>query len=151
MQSHSWTWTLWVLELVLFCKDGWMLDVWDACPSRPIQPTSTHQKTHFAQVILSVMHFIYHIKVQSNPFSAKAFETKQCSGWHSELPGCVDVACTGCSSLTAHTSYIQHPTKQESEIKSILQNDNKQSTKIPPRTPPSKDISQNQLQCQIKR
>jgi hypothetical protein len=45
------------------------------CPSHPIQPTSTNQKTLFAPVNLSLMHFTDHIQVPLNTFCAKNFKT----------------------------------------------------------------------------
>jgi hypothetical protein len=47
---------------------------WAAHPSQPIQPTSTNQKTLFAPVNLSLMHFIKNIQVQMNPFCAKTLK-----------------------------------------------------------------------------
>jgi hypothetical protein len=48
---------------------------WAAHPSQPIQPTSTNQKSLFAKVNLSLMHFIQNIQVPMNPFCAKNFKT----------------------------------------------------------------------------
>jgi hypothetical protein len=48
---------------------------WAARPSRPIQPTSKNQKTLFAPVNLSLMHFIQNIQIPMNPLCAKNFKT----------------------------------------------------------------------------
>jgi hypothetical protein len=41
----------------------------------PIQPTSTNQKTLFAIVNLSLMHFTSNIQIPMNPFHAKNLKT----------------------------------------------------------------------------
>ena len=51
-----------------------MLAVCAACPSQPIQPTSTNQKTPFAPVNLSMMHFIQNIQIPMKPFSCQNFK-----------------------------------------------------------------------------
>jgi hypothetical protein len=57
----------------LGCKDWWMSAEWAARLSQPIQPTSTNQKTLFATVNPSMMHFTQEIKVPMNP-SVPIFE-----------------------------------------------------------------------------
>jgi hypothetical protein len=47
---------------------------WAAHPPKPIQPTSTNQKTIFAPVNLSLMHFIQNIHIPMNPFCLKTLE-----------------------------------------------------------------------------
>jgi hypothetical protein len=48
---------------------------WAACPSQPIQPISTNQKTLFATVNLSLMHFIQNVQIPMNLFCVKIFKT----------------------------------------------------------------------------
>ena len=36
-------------QFFLWCKDGWMLDMWAAHPPLPIHPTSTHPEKLFGQ------------------------------------------------------------------------------------------------------
>jgi hypothetical protein len=45
-----------------------MLDVWAAHLSQPICPISTHQKTLFTQVNLSLMYFTHNIHVEGKLF-----------------------------------------------------------------------------------
>ena len=61
-------WVKWLLH-----RHG-HLDVWAAHPSQPIRPTATQQKTCFASVNLSLMHFTQDIKVQMNVYSDKPLE-----------------------------------------------------------------------------
>jgi hypothetical protein len=59
---------------VSWYNDGWMSWVWAAHPVQPILATSTHQKTLFATVILSLLHFTQNIKVHINSFCAKSLQ-----------------------------------------------------------------------------
>ena len=61
-------------QMPLWCKDWWVSAEWAARPSQPIRPTSTNQKTHFAIVNFSLMHFTLEIQVPMNPFCAKNFK-----------------------------------------------------------------------------
>jgi hypothetical protein len=47
---------------------------WAARDEQPILPTSTNQKTRFAPVNLSLMHFIQNFQIPMNPFCAKKIE-----------------------------------------------------------------------------
>jgi hypothetical protein len=48
---------------------------WVVRDEQQIRPISTNQKTLFAPVNLSLMHFMQNIQVTINPFCAKNFKT----------------------------------------------------------------------------
>jgi hypothetical protein len=47
---------------------------WAVRNEQPILPTSINQKTIFAPVNLSLMHFTQNIEIPMNPFCAKTFK-----------------------------------------------------------------------------